>query len=98
MENFQNKDPLDQAYHALEVEKQKLLNNVKDEAIEAIRSMISQIDHLHSSSTHLSRIFPDQGTPLGKAQTALSVVKSYFSEALNDLIVNPQKIDVSQPA
>ncbi|MBX2952296.1 MAG: hypothetical protein KF870_07310 [Leadbetterella sp.] len=98
MENSQYQDALEEAYQALEAEKQQLLNSVKDEAVEAIRCMISQLDHLHSSTTHLSRIFPDQQLSFGKAQAGLSIAKSYFSEALNNMIINPQTVDVSQPS
>lgn len=98
MENFQNQGPLEEAYQALEAEYQKTLTYARDEAVEAIRCMIEQLDHTSSATIYLSRIFPDQQLSFGKTQAGLSIAKSYLSEALNDLIINPQRIEASEPA
>lgn len=95
MNNFEDRESLERRYQILEEDTQKIINYAKSEAVEAIRCMISQLDLTNNSISHLVGFFPDQQTPLGKAQTGLSIARSYLSEALNDIIINPPVIEVS---
>ncbi len=97
MNNFQDQDPLLWTDQILEKERVKLLNEVKDEAIEALRKTIDSLDVINNSLKPFGEIFPDQKTTIEKAQTGFSIANSYLAEALNDMIVNPQTIKVSSP-
>lgn len=87
-------DILDPHQQALEQERQEILSKLQADAHEVLRCYIQQMDNLTDGSQEIGKLYPAQAAKLLTARVALGVARSYFSEALNDMIINQQQVNL----